>query len=80
MRLMQGFLKKAAILLETHYAHMVEYRAEIFLWALSGSLPIILMGVWIEAAQNANFGLNAAEFARYFFSVFLIRQLNTECK
>jgi ABC-2 type transport system permease protein len=53
---------------------MVEYRAEIFLWALSGSLPLILMGVWIQAAQSGNFALNPTEFARYFFVVFLVRQ------
>jgi ABC-2 type transport system permease protein len=53
---------------------MVEYRAEIFLWALAGSLPLILMGVWIQAAQSGNFALNPIEFARYFFCVFLVRQ------
>jgi ABC-2 type transport system permease protein len=74
---MKWVWKKAITLLMTYYAHMIEYRAEIFLWALSGSLPIILMGVWIEAAQNSNFGLNYLDFARYFFSVFLVRQFTT---
>lgn len=71
------FLRKAITLLSTHYAHMLEYRAEIFLWALSGSLPIILMGVWIEASQNSNFGINSTDFARYFLCVFLVRQFTT---
>ena len=74
---MKWFVKKAATLLTAYYAHMLEYRAEIFLWALSGSLPIILMGVWIEASQSGDFGLSATDFARYFFSVFLIRQFTT---
>ena len=74
---MKWVLKKAATLLTAYYAHMLEYRAEIFLWALSGSLPIILMGVWIEASQSGDFGLSATDFARYFFSVFLIRQFTT---
>nr|WP_245927470.1 ABC-2 family transporter protein [Aphanothece hegewaldii] len=65
-------------LLTTYYAHMIEYRAEIFLWALAGSLPLILMGVWIQASQNGgNFGLDATQFARYFFAVFLVRQFTT---
>ncbi|GBF82069.1 ABC transporter permease [Aphanothece sacrum] len=67
-------LKKILILLSVYYAYMIEYRAEIFFWVLSGSLPIILMGVWIEAAQRGNFNLNSVEFARYFFAVFQIRQ------
>jgi ABC-2 type transport system permease protein len=74
---MKWFFKKATTLLLTHYAYMLEYRAEIFLWALSGSLPIILMGVWIQAAESENFGLNSLDFARYFFSIFLIRQFTT---
>ena len=71
---MKAVFKKAIAFLTIYYACMLEYRAEIFLWALSGSLPIILMGVWIQAAQSGNFGLNARDFARYFFAVFLVRQ------
>ncbi len=70
-------ISKAKILLLTHYAHMLEYRAEIFLWALSNSLPIILMGVWIQASQSGDFDFTPQEFARYFFSVFVVRQLTT---
>jgi ABC-2 type transport system permease protein len=53
---------------------MVEYRAELILWVLAGSLPIILMGVWIQAAQGGQFGLTSVDFARYFLAVFLVRQ------
>lgn len=53
---------------------MLEYRAEIFFWVLAGSLPIILMGVWIEASKSGDFVLNSTEFARYFFCVFQVRQ------
>lgn len=70
-------VRKAKTLLSAHYAHMLEYRAEIFLWALSNSLPIILMGVWIEASQNGDFDFSPQEFARYFFSVLLVRQFTT---
>jgi ABC-2 type transport system permease protein len=74
---MNSLIRKGRILFLTYYAHMLEYRAEIFLWALSGCLPIILMGVWIQAAQKGNFGLTAVDFARYFFTVFVIRQFTT---
>lgn len=70
-------VNKAKTLLLAHYAHMLEYRAEIFLWALSNSLPIILMGVWIQASSEGNFEFTPQEFARYFFSVFIVRQLTT---
>ncbi|GAX34701.1 hypothetical protein NIES3585_07030 [Nodularia sp. NIES-3585] len=54
---------------------MLEYRAELILWVLSGALPIILMGVWIQAAQGGQFGLTPVDFARYFITVFFVRQL-----
>jgi ABC-2 type transport system permease protein len=74
---MNWLYKKSKTLISTYYANMLEFRAEIFLWALSNSLPLILMGVWIQASNRGNFGLNSADFARYFFSVFLIRQFTT---
>ncbi|MCU0568591.1 MAG: ABC-2 family transporter protein [Oculatellaceae cyanobacterium Prado106] len=62
-------------LMVVYYAYMLEYRAELLLWVLSGSLPLILMGVWVQAAQGGgNFGLSPLDFTRYFLAVFLVRQ------
>ncbi len=72
---MPTWLRKALTLLLIYYAYMVEYRAELILWVLSGSLPIILMGVWIKAAQGGQFGLTSVDFARYFLTVFIVRQI-----
>lgn len=73
---MNQFLRKVQVFLSVYYAHMVEYRAELFLWALSGTLPLILMGVWIKASQSGQFGLKPEDFARYFLTVFFVRQFN----
>lgn len=73
---MKRAIKKAQVFLSVYYAHMVEYRAELFLWALSGTLPLILMGVWTKASQGGQFGLEPTDFARYFLTVFLVRQFN----
>ncbi|AFZ04089.1 ABC transporter permease [Calothrix sp. PCC 6303] len=72
---MNWIWKKAKTLLSVQYSYVVEYRAELILWVLSGSLPIILMGVWTQAAQSGNFSLSPVEFARYFLAVFIIRQI-----
>uniref|UniRef100_A0A832H3T9 Multidrug ABC transporter permease n=1 Tax=Oscillatoriales cyanobacterium SpSt-402 TaxID=2282168 RepID=A0A832H3T9_9CYAN len=64
----------ATTLLSVYYAYMLEYRAELLLWVLSGSLPIILMGIWIQASQTGQFTLTPVEFGRYFLAVFLVRQ------
>ncbi|MEA5502807.1 ABC-2 family transporter protein [Halotia wernerae UHCC 0503] len=72
---MKKMIRKALTLLSVYYAYMVEYRAELILWVLSGSLPIILMGVWIKAAQGGRFSLTSVDFARYFLTVFIVRQI-----
>lgn len=71
---MNSLLKKANTFLSVYYAYLLEYRAESLLWALSNSLPFILMGVWMEAAKNGQFALNPVNFARYFLAVFIVRQ------
>lgn len=63
------------VLLSVYYAYMVEYRAELMFWVLSGSFPLIFMGIWAEAAQNGQFLLDPVTFIRYFLVVFLVRQL-----
>ena len=35
----------ARVLLSSQYALMLEFRAEIVLWALSGVLPLIMLGL-----------------------------------
>ena len=69
-------IRIAKTLLITYYAYMLEYRAELLLWVLSGALPFILMGVWMQAAQTGEFGLNSIDFARYFLAAFIVRQTN----
>ena len=69
MRIVQAFLS-------VYYAQIAEYRAEIFFWILSGIFPFILMGVWVKASESGQFGLVPLDFARYFFCVYIVRQLN----
>ncbi|MBE9099463.1 ABC transporter permease [Vacuolonema iberomarrocanum] len=72
--ILQRLTQQVKVFLSVYYAHMVEYRAELLLWVLSGSLPLILMGVWAEAAQSGEFGRSPLDFVRYFLAVFLVRQ------
>jgi ABC-2 type transport system permease protein len=66
--------RTAKTLVSVYYAYMLEYRAELLFWVLSGILPFILIGVWSKAAQTGQFGLTPLEFTRYFLAVFLVRQ------
>lgn len=73
---MRRILKTVTTFLSTYYAYMLEYRAELFFWVLSGSLPFILMGIWMKAADQGQVGLSSIEFARYFLAAFIVRQFN----
>lgn len=66
--------RKAYALSSVYYAYMLEYRAELYLWALSGVMPFFLMGLWVQASQGQQFALTDVGFARYFLAVFVVRQ------
>jgi ABC-2 type transport system permease protein len=68
-------IRKFLTLLSVNYAYMLEYRSELILWILAGSLPIIMMGIWVQAAESGKFAFKSIDFARYFLAVFLVRQL-----
>ncbi|MDJ0704193.1 MAG: ABC-2 family transporter protein [Leptolyngbyaceae cyanobacterium MO_188.B28] len=61
-------------LLSVYYAYMVEYRAELLLWVLSGTFPLILMGIWAQASESGLLTFQSEEFVRYFLAVFIVRQ------
>ena len=64
----------ARALFASQYALMIEYRAEILLWALSGLVPFIMLAVWIESPAGAALGLGPTQLARYFLAAFVVRQ------
>ncbi|MEB3267459.1 MAG: ABC-2 family transporter protein [Leptolyngbya sp.] len=69
-----GLLKLIRVMLSVYYAYMVEYRAELLFWVLSGTFPLIFMGIWSQAAAGGQFALDSVTFVRYFLAVFLVRQ------
>ncbi len=74
---MPALARKARTLTSVYHALMLEYRAEIYLWALANVLPFIMMGLWVTAAQQGEYGLGPAQLASYFLAVFIVRQYTT---
>lgn len=72
---MRHWLRTFRAQLTTAFALTTTYRAEMVLWALSGTLPIILMGVWGEAARSGDFAYSQVEVVRYFVAVLVVRQM-----
>ncbi len=86
-RLQRGW-RVARALLSSQYALMLEYRAETALWALSGILPFIMLGIWSQLAMapagpgagsgtgSTGIGLDPVQLSRYFLCAFVARQFS----
>jgi ABC-2 type transport system permease protein len=69
-------LRKARALFIKAFAVMTEYRAEVIIWMLAASLPLIMMLIWMGLAEDGPVGsYSAQDFAVYFLAVFFVRQL-----
>ncbi|MDP2304425.1 MAG: ABC-2 family transporter protein [Pseudomonadota bacterium] len=63
-------------LLRIAVAEMVAYRAEMIIWILTATLPLVMLALWnAAAAEGPLAGFGQAEFARYFGVTLLVRQL-----
>jgi ABC-2 type transport system permease protein len=68
-------LRLARVLLSVTLAAFIEYRAEVLIWMIAGTLPLIMMFIWMGLAANGPVGGYAAEdFAAYFLLIFVVRQ------
>jgi ABC-2 type transport system permease protein len=69
-------LRAAPTLLRVGFASMVAYRAEMVVWILTASLPLVMLALWnAAAAEGPLSGFGQAEFARYFTATLVVRQL-----
>ncbi len=68
-------LRLTRVLLSVTLAAFIEYRAEVLIWMIAGTLPLIMMFIWMGLAANGPVGgYAAADFAAYFLLVFILRQ------
>ena len=67
---------KLSTLFKTQYANMLEYRAEIALWAISGVIPFFMLNIWTNNGLNESINMSNASLSRYFLSAFFVRQFS----
>ncbi|MCW1970078.1 MAG: ABC-2 family transporter protein [Anaerolineae bacterium] len=64
-------------LLKANWALVIEYRAELIMWFLSGTFPFIMMGVWLNIAKNRSLnGFDENAFVAYYLAVAWVRRIN----
>lgn len=60
-------------------ADAVAYRAEMLVWILSTTMPLVMMPLWLGVVRGGPVeGMGAAQIVAYFLSTFIVRQL-TSC-
>lgn len=63
-------------LLRVGFADAVAYRAEMIVWVLATTMPLVMLALWTTVAQGAPIGrFGEPQFIAYFLATFIVRQL-----
>ncbi len=61
------------------FAEAVAYRAEMLIWILSTSMPLVMMPLWLAVTRGGPVqGMSSSDVVAYFLATFIARQL-TSC-
>jgi len=63
-------------LLRVGFADAVAYRAEMLVWVLATTMPLVMLALWTAVARDAPVGrYGQPEFLAYFLATFIVRQI-----
>jgi ABC-2 type transport system permease protein len=63
-------------LLRVGFADAVAYRAEMIVWVLATTMPLVMLALWSAVAGDAPIGrYGQPEFVSYFLATFIVRQI-----
>lgn len=69
-------LRALPTLLKVSLARHVAYRAEMTIWILTATLPLVMLALWNAVVGDAGIaGYGRAEIARYFVATLIVRQI-----
>lgn len=69
-------LRALPTLFRVGFAEAIAYRAEMFVWVLSTTMPLVMLALWSAVARDAPVqGLGQTEITAYFLATFIVRQL-----
>jgi ABC-2 type transport system permease protein len=73
---LRATLRSLPTLWRVSFAAAVAYRAEMFVWILATTMPLIMLALWTTVAREAPIGRFAErDFVAYFLATFIVRQL-----
>ena len=73
---LRGTLRAMPTLLRVGFADAVAYRAEMLVWVLATTMPLVMLALWTAVAQGAPVGrYGEPQFVAYFLATFIVRQI-----
>lgn len=77
MRALWRALRAYPTLLRIGLAETVAYRAEMFVWMLSMTMPLVMLALWSAVAEDGPIGrFSQSTFTAYFLGGLVVRQLS----
>jgi ABC-2 type transport system permease protein len=69
-------LRAMPTLARVAFAEAMAYRAELLVWVLSTTMPLVMLALWSAVARDQPIGrFGQAQFVAYFLAAFIVRQL-----
>jgi ABC-2 type transport system permease protein len=69
-------LRAMPVMLRIGFAEALAYRAEMLIWILSTTMPLVMLAMWSAVARDAPVGrFGEDRFVAYFLAMFIVRQL-----
>ncbi len=69
-------MRASPTLLRVGFAGAVAYRAEMIVWVLATTMPLVMLALWTSVASGGPVGrYGRPEFIAYFLAAFIVRQL-----
>jgi ABC-2 type transport system permease protein len=73
------FVRALPTLLRVGFAEAVAYRAELVVWMLTTTMPLVMLALWTAVAREGKFGrFGADDFVAYYLAALIVRTL-TSC-
>ncbi len=70
-------LRAYPVLLRIGLAEAVAYRAEMFVWMLTMTMPLVMLALWSAVAESGSIGrFGQSTFTAYFLATLVVRQLS----
>ena len=73
---LRGTVRAFPTLLRIGFSEAVAYRAEMLVWMLATTMPLVMMALWTAVAADGPVGrYGKSEFVAYFLATFIVRQI-----